>query len=582
MTTKIAAIGAGPATLFLLNEFIMHPRTDAALHIFESKNEIAVGMPYSNEGADDEHICNLSCEETPDLVQPVAVWLASAPEDLLQRFNIDRDNINVQAPVPRLLFGEYLKDQFDTLLAMAKERGLEVHVHLNARVKDLTDFARYGKVRIDLEDERQIFFDQAVIATGHVWPKVKEGKIAGYYDSPYPPKKLSHIFNQQVGLRGASLTAVDAVKTLAKMHGEYVRDEQGDLTYLPHDGTDDFKVVMHSRQGILPCPRMHFDHPQVTPDLYVKQDDINEHRNLNNGKVTLDFIFDKGFKQPLAKSDPDFHAVIKDMSVEEFVGFIVAERKSAQPFLAFENELKLSKVSVETRQTIHWKETIGFLNAAVSFSAKHMSAEDILRVRQTLMPLVASVIAYLPHDSSDELIALHKAGKLELLAVGPDSQLSTRAGRSGAGVSYVTAEGERREIHYDTFIDCVGQRQMSFGEFPFKGLVSGGAVAPAQIGFASAQGAKRARDAGHDVVQSGNKHYLALPGIAINDNYQLIDETGRANPRIFIMAVPQIGGLNPDFSGLDFCELSARKIIKELNEPVPISYQPMPLNLAVA
>jgi len=40
----------------------------------------------------------------------------------------------------------------------------------------------------------------------------------------------------------------------------------------------------------------------------------------------------------------------------------------------------------------------------------------------------------------------------------------------------------------------------------------------------------------------------------------VIDPYGAYNSRIYIMAIPYIGGYNPDYSGLDFCEAASEKI----------------------
>ncbi len=53
-----------------------------------------------------------------------------------------------------------------------------------------------------------------------------------------------------------------------------------------------------------------------------------------------------------------------------------------------------------------------------------------------------------------------------------------------------------------------------------------------------------------------------MPGIQINDYFQVIDQYGAANTQIYIMAVPHIAGLNPDYSGLDFCEEASKRIMK--------------------
>ena len=81
------------------------------------------------------------------------------------------------------------------------------------------------------------------------------------------------------------------------------------------------------------------------------------------------------------------------------------------------------------------------------------------------------------------------------------------------------------------------------------------------------------RDVGKAALKDGNKevesdengeYYLKVPGIVINDNFQIVDKNGENNDRVYIMAVPYIGGFNPDYSGLDFCEEASDNIVKNI------------------
>jgi len=68
------------------------------------------------------------------------------------------------------------------------------------------------------------------------------------------------------------------------------------------------------------------------------------------------------------------------------------------------------------------------------------------------------------------------------------------------------------------------------------------------------------------VIKDNNeKYHLIVPGVTINDNFQIIDRYGKTNERIYIMAVPYIGGFNPDYSGIDFCEAASETIMKSLS-----------------
>jgi uncharacterized NAD(P)/FAD-binding protein YdhS len=58
--THIAILGGGPSALFLYKRFVDANRTDLIIDIFERKKQLGAGMPYSLEGANDEHITYVS------------------------------------------------------------------------------------------------------------------------------------------------------------------------------------------------------------------------------------------------------------------------------------------------------------------------------------------------------------------------------------------------------------------------------------------------------------------------------------------------------------------------------------------
>jgi hypothetical protein len=106
---------------------------------------------------------------------------------------------------------------------------------------------------------------------------------------------------------------------------------------------------------------------------------------------------------------------------------------------------------------------------------------------------------------------------------------------------------------------------LSFEDFPFKSLIAQKAVSPARLKFQSIEAGSIALESGLTVEQdSKGDYFLNVSGIAINDNFQIIDQYGAFNDHIYIMAVPYIGGLNPDYSGLDFCEATSLIIVEKI------------------
>jgi uncharacterized NAD(P)/FAD-binding protein YdhS len=561
---RIAILGGGPSGLFMFKRFLEATSTKIAITIFEKKNNLGAGMPYSAEGANDEHITNVSGNEIPDLVIPLADWIKTVPKDTLDKYHIYVDRFNEYKVLPRLLFGQYLKAQFGMLLKQAKERGIDVEVHYNSAATDVIDYPEQELVLVEINNGQKFEFDHVIICSGHSWPITNEGKVPNYFDSPYPPAKLRLKLNHTVAITGSSLTAIDAVKTLARYNGTFEKDKHGRLFYQLGDDSPDFRLVMHSRTGMLPAVRFHLKDSHLGNKPLAGENEVKAHIAANGGFLSLDYIFEKDFKEPIREVDPGFYKQVKDMQLEDFVAFIMQYREDEDPFQLLKAEYAEAEESIKKRQSVYWKEMLGVLSFALNYPAKHLSAEDMQRLQKTLMPLIAIVIAYTPQSSADELIALHNAGVLQLIEVGDDSKVEA-APEGGATYHYTDRAGKGQSVYFNTYVNCIGQPHLTYDGFPFKSLRDKHTITQARLKFRSAEAGSKALADGKDVTQDqhGN-YYLKVSGVAINDVFQIVDAYGALNERIYIMAVPYIGGYNPDYSGLDFCQQASAIIIKSL------------------
>ena len=466
-----------------------------------------------------------------------------------------------------MLFGKYLSAQFGQLLKRAKEMGIVTTIWYDSKVTDVTDDAKTCVVTVEINGNAMHQFDRIVICTGHYWPVTHEGTHAGYFDSPYPPKKLSQPFHHPIAIRGASLTAIDAIRTLARQHGRFVAsaDSHTKISYQLNEEAKGFSIVMHSRNGMLPAVRFHLEDSHLSKDKLLTKMDIEEHRKTNNGFLSLDYIFDRDFKEPLREKDPVLYGQIRDMRMEEFVTAMIGLRERVDAFDLLKGEYTKAAQSIHRRESIHWKEALAILSFAMNYPAKHFCAEDMQRLQQTLMPLISIVIAFVPQSSVEELLALHAAGLLSLADVGADSEVVLHS-EAGINYRYTSESGETKSIFYQTYIDCVGQPHLNLLSFPFKGLLQQGSISEAKLEFSSAEYAKRLLLEGNNDISTSNEkdYYLRVSGIAINDHFQAVDSYGAYNERIYIMAVPYIAGFNPDYSGLDFCEAASKMIVTKM------------------
>jgi len=561
---QVAIIGGGPSGMFMLKKLIDRGADEIAVHIFEKGNQLGAGMPYSAQGANDEHVTNVSGNEIPALEQSISEWITKVHPDTLSRFNIDLARFHEYQVLPRLLFGQYLSDQFHLLQQKAAQAGIALQVTYGAEVVDVLDQPTTERVALKLASGETQIFDSVIICTGHLWPKHFEGKIAGYFDSPYPPTKLKQIFNHPVAIRGASLTAIDALRTLARQHGRYKRSSEGVLEYQLDEQQPNFSMVMHSREGLLPGIRFHLEESMLGKDSLFDQEEIRKIREDHEGFVPLDLVFEEKFKKPLADLDPVFYREIESLSVEEFIEKMMALRERLDPFQLFRAEYKEAAKSIKQRKSVYWKEMLCGLSYTLNYPAKYFAAEDMLRLKQTLMPLISLIIAFVPQSSAEELLALHDAGILKLVPVGRSSEVKPL---EEGGIAYTIEDeyGDQHSTHYRTFIDCIGQPHLSFDAIPYSGLRENHTVSPARLSFRKQEVAKKMATENQDIeVDHQGNYYLRVPGLAINDYFQVVDRYLALNPRIYIMAVPFIGGYNPDYSGLDFCETAASRIAEAL------------------
>ncbi len=520
---RLAIIGGGPSALFLLRRFVDQKITDFEIEIFERGAQPGAGFPYSEAGASTEHITNVSGNEIPDLLDPLTVWIKSHRDQIRTGSDIAPDRLSDYNVVPRLLFGSYLQAQFYRYLDLANETGIKTIIHLQTTVTAVRDQAENGKMQVFLNSRDCREFDIVVVCTGHHWPVEREGRVKNHFDSPYPPAKLRSLVNVPVNIKGCSLTAIDAVRTLARANGTFQRDAFGKLRFDLKPDRAAFRINMRSRHAILPGLRFHLEDPHLSPASLLSRDDIARHRQQNDDFISLDFLFEKDFKEQFRKTDELFYDRIKDLTLEEFSAAALSSFADQDPFVVFGQEYADSLLSIQERKSEYWKEKLAILSVAMNYPAKYLSAEDTRRLHEHLMPLISIVIAFAPQHSAEEFLALHASGLLSLEPSDDETPDEATA-----------------------FIDCTGQPHLGLKDFVFQDLVKSGSVTQARV------------------LNRQKTMLVDVAGVAVTDSFRAVAESGKPHAALFIMAVPYIGGFNPDYSGLDFCEDAAKAVVDDL------------------
>lgn len=355
---KVAFIGGGPTAIYTLHALVNKVRRPFALTIFEEQATLGRGTPYRPGWNDPAMLSNIASIEIPPIEQTLVDWLRSQSDSVLIALGVNRAEIGERTFYPRLVLGEYFHNQCAALLARAEVQGIQVTVRTRCRVTDassgtdgmtLTAKPRKG----DLFQER---FHHVVTATGHQWPVTPEVR-PGYFLCPWPASALEKTPPCEVGIRGSSLTAIDATVALAVGHGEFVETADGELEYKPAADADGFHMTMMSRKGLLPEADFYAPLPYLplaicTPEAIEKLIDESED-NL------LDQVFEL-FKQELAAADPDYTQKmgLDELGLEEFHEAYFADRAQSDPFEWAKRNLREAQINYKNQVTVPWRYAI--------------------------------------------------------------------------------------------------------------------------------------------------------------------------------------------------------------------------------
>ena len=577
----LAIIGSGPSCIYLLKHLLDHvdvfDRHLASIEVFEKRRTAGMGMPYNPETTERLNMCNISSEELPELTISFVDWLRSLDVRRLEEFGIEPGAVSDREIYSRLALGEYLHAQYQAIVAGLSAAGISVLERANCKIVDVRE--EYDGVSL-IEDEGARFtFDRVVLATGHYWPEEDHPK-AGYYVSPWPISKLlpskGKIYNFTIGTLGASLSAFDVVSSLAHRHGTFEKKGRG-LVFRPHVGSENFRIAMHASDGLLPHLQYGQEEPLREIHRHVSEADLLALRD-QKGFLRLETYFDAVCRPVLIEAFrrdalPEIVALLEapEFGIEDFAAKMTDEHDYADAFAGMFAEMKEAVESEARQQPVHWKEVIDDLMYTLNFYAELMPAEDHLTLRSRFMPFLMNVIAALPLPSARILLALHDAGKLEIIP----GRVQIADPPTGATFTTVEIddEGKKSEIDYRMFVDCSGQGPLEPDEFPFPSFLAAGGIRAARSAFAdpgqvqALPEEKRAK-----VFEEGGRWFFAMGGVDIDRGYRLIGRDGLASRRVADIAFPHTSGIRPYSYGLQACNDTARLFVDgwmaDLAEPV--------------
>ncbi|MFF3214301.1 FAD/NAD(P)-binding protein [Streptomyces sp. NPDC002886] len=284
----IAIVGAGAATVGLLDTLAATAGSPGAVTVFEPSPHLWRGRPY---GPDlDTVLVN-----APPAIMSIrhlnlghyAAWLGTHGTSHL-------DNRLGQPLVPRALYGEYLTHTAETALATLREHGWRVRI-VTARVIGAARSGANWSLRT--EDGRGHEADHVALCVGGgtLPDHYGLGGASGFVNDPYPlARTLDRVpHGSSIAVIGSGLTAVDVVVSLA------ARGHTGPITLL-------------SRSGVLPHVwQRPVDH---RPQHVTVEQVAALHRQ--HGVVTLDDLIGL-LRAELDEAGEDFEAFVAELAATE-------------------------------------------------------------------------------------------------------------------------------------------------------------------------------------------------------------------------------------------------------------------------
>lgn len=361
---------------------------------------------------------------------------------------------------PRVLLGAYYMDQLEQMIRTSAPWH-QVAIETETRVLDVSPDGKGFTLAIANKDGKSWRrFDAVIMATGHLSGPVKSQVSSGLYRSPYPVSNIELAKDEAALILGSSLSAIDAVVALAGRYGRFVGKDE-DLSFKLHSAVKP-RLVMASRKGTVPDADFFYPIPEeplmiFTPAMLEKLREEGE-----AGLLARSFAL---FKQQMAADDPDFikALALPRFTLEAFSQAYLAMRKSRQGFVAIAENLAQSRADYHYRRVVMWRYTMMRAHEVFATVVPYLDDRDLERFQQHLAPAFADAYGCVPHVSLSRLLALHRAGCLDIVALGDTGTI-----RYGARRFTLEVDGHRAT--FGTLIDARGQRAATISELGFETL----------------------------------------------------------------------------------------------------------------
>ena len=460
MEFNFAIIGGGLTATAMLCQLVNRVQEKAVkghldpsnigIQVYEKQEFFGPGFPHCDKFVLPFHITNMCAADmgilkgNPGDFQD---WVFNNSNSLQKHFSSWRDSsfepIGVRQECnhyPRAVMGEYLKTRFQEFVQSAQEAGLAIKLYPLSEVVDLKQQGNRISLRIkDLSSEKLFSndADRVLLASGHWFEETDQD---GYFTSPWPARKLLREIplNAKVAIIGTSLSAIETLLTLTA-DGNFVRSDSGELSYRP--SAHSRKFFLYSRRGLLPKVRGKMGQHR---NRFFNRENLNRLLSEHRGRLTLDSIFkllntelETAYGQPI-----DWEEIVNP---------------TGKPVDLLQRHLDDAVNGDGPNGELIWQTILHQSFDMVREIYLNLTLEDRKRFDDNYTSVFFTHAATQPAFNAEKLLALMKAGMVEVLKLGKAYQLVKNEGNDYYEFSYRDNRGNLKRDVYRYVVNASGQ-----------------------------------------------------------------------------------------------------------------------------
>ncbi len=460
ISRRIAIVGGGPTAVYIVRNLLKKAGL-FQITVFEAGQVVGSGIPYAEDQNGPQMMANITSVEIPPVLVSLADWLRSADGELLRRFALERERIGERDFYPRILIGAYYVDQLSRLKQAGEAAGHKVDLEAHSSVLDIEPRADGFSLRVHRNGRTQSMrFDAVFMATGHLTEMKSRRTVEKLYRSPYPTRDLVLGPDRAALVLGTSLSAIDAVIALATRYGAF-RGSGKAMEYVARSDKS-LRLVMASRKGILPEADFYYPIPEEPLFIFSPSRLEVMATERKTGLLSRAIAL---FRQQLIADDPEFvqRLDLTRFTPEGFAKAYFRMRQTRHGFDPVAANLAEAKTNHRRKHTVMWRYTLMRAHEAFAGIIPFLDREDLARFRTHLAPVFSDAYGCVPHISIERLLALHRAGCLDIAAMGESGAI-----RYGNGTFTLVGCGD--EQNFGVLVDARGQQTETMASLGFDKL----------------------------------------------------------------------------------------------------------------